>query len=323
MRLSRRVGAAPPEVRFLALLTLGAAAACAFSAALPVAPDRPVPLLVAAALGSILLAVVLVLGGPRITPLTLAVVVGGMIAATSLLVGSAQTNGGAMLAGYAYVWLTVYSALFLPPRATQVHVALITVGFGLGLLADDVHGSFTGWLLVSGTVWVSGLTLSRLSARVRKQAETDDLTGLLNRRAFTAAAEREHELAARTGADLSVVLIDLDGFKAVNDREGHAAGDQLLADLAHAWHGALRPADILARHGGDEFALLLPATSADGAGHVVDRLHAAHPMAWCSGVAAWPPGTLLDAALAEADAELYAMKRGRGDGARAVPPLPA
>jgi diguanylate cyclase (GGDEF)-like protein len=322
MRMPRRVAAAPPEVRFLALLTLGAAGACAFSAALPVASGRPVPLLVASAVGSVVLAALLIAGGPRITPLTLAIVVGGMIVATSALVAAASSDGGAMLAGYAYVWLTVYSALFLPPRATQVHAALITAGFGLGLLIDDFSGTLTGWLLVSGTVWASGLTLSSLSARVRRQAETDDLTGLLNRRAFTAAAEREHELAARTGADLTVVLIDLDGFKAVNDREGHAAGDQLLADLAHAWQAALRPADILARRGGDEFALLLPATPADGADHVVDRLHAAHPMPWSSGIAAWPRGTPLDAALAEADAALYAMKRDRSGGV-ATPPLPA
>jgi diguanylate cyclase (GGDEF)-like protein len=318
MRTPRRVAAAPPEVRFLALLTVGAAAACAFSAVLPVAPGRPVALLVAAAVGSVVVAGLLVGAGPRITPVTLAIVVGLMIVGTSGLVASATSSGGAMLAGYAYVWLTVYSALFLPPRATLVHVAMITAGFGLGLLVDDFSGSFTGWLLVSATVWVSGLTLSSLSARVRRQAETDDLTGLLNRRAFTAAADREHELAARTGADLTVVLIDLDGFKAINDQEGHAAGDQLLSDLAHAWQDALRPADILARRGGDEFAILLPATSTDGADHVVDRLHAAHPMAWSAGIAAWPRGTPLDTALAEADANLYVAKR-----RRTSPPLPA
>jgi diguanylate cyclase (GGDEF)-like protein len=319
MRLSRRVAAAPPEVRFLALLTLGAAGACAVGAVLPVAPGRPVALLAVAAVGSVLLAAALVAAGPRTTPLALAVVVGGMIAGTSFLVASATTSAGAMLAGYAYVWLTVYSALFLPPRATLVHAVMITVGFGLGLLIDDFSATFTAWLLVSATVWVSGLALSGLSARVRRQAETDDLTGLLNRRAFTAAADREHELAARTGADLTVVLIDLDGFKSVNDQEGHAAGDQLLAALAHDWQAALRPADILARRGGDEFALLLPATPADGADHVVDRLHAAHPFPWSSGVAAWPIGTSLDIALAEADAKLYANKRGRSNG----DPVPA
>jgi diguanylate cyclase (GGDEF)-like protein len=316
MTIPRRVAAAPPEVRSLALLTLVAAAACAFTAAFPVAPGRPVTTLVVLTVVGVVLAAGLVLAGPRVTHTGLSVTVVAVIGMTSVLVGGSSTTGGAMLAGYAYVWITVYSGLFLSRAATRLHAALITIGFGAGLLATGLPELLTGWLLVSATVWASGIALSRLGERVRRQAETDPLTGLLNRRAFRVAAQREHELAARTGADLAVVLIDLDDFKLVNDREGHAAGDHLLAELAHAWQHALRPADVLARHGGDEFALLLPATSAAGAEHLVERLHAAHPMTWSAGVADWPPGVSLDAALARADAALYAVKRSR----RGAPP---
>jgi diguanylate cyclase (GGDEF)-like protein len=324
MRTPRSVAAAaPPEVRSLALLTLVAAFACAFSAAFPVAPGRPTTLLLALTGVGVVLAVGLLVAGSRVGHAGLSATVAVVIAITSILVGASSTTGGAMLAGYAYVWITVYSGLFLSPGATRLHAALITIGFGLGLLATGLDETLTAWILVSATVWGSGYALSRLSERVRRQAETDPLTGLLNRRAFITAAEREHELAARTGADLAVVLVDLDDFKAINDREGHAAGDRLLADLAHAWHGVLRPADVLARHGGDEFALLLPATSEDGAARAVTRLHAAHPAAWSAGAAAWPPGTSLDAALAAADAKLYEVKRGRGPGAIAPRAAPA
>jgi diguanylate cyclase (GGDEF)-like protein len=322
MRTPRRVAAAPPEVRSLALLTLVAAAACTFSAAFPVAPGRPVTLRLGLTGIGVALALGLFVAGSRATHDVLSAVVAAVIVITSVLVGASSTTGGAMLAGYAYVWITVYSGLFLSYNATRMHAALITVGFGIGLLATGLDETLTGWLLVSATVWVSGLALSRLSERVRRHAETDHLTGLLNRRAFIAAAEREHELAARTGADLAVVLIDLDDFKVVNDRDGHAAGDRLLAELAHAWQDALRPADILARHGGDEFALLLPATSQDGAEHLVERLHEAHPMTWSSGAAAWPRGASLDSALAGADAKLYEMKRRRGDDGPAPRPAP-
>jgi len=322
MRKPDRISAAPPEVRSLALLTLVAAFACAFSAAFPVAPGRPTELLVAMTALGVVLAVVLVVAGPRAAGAWLVATVAVVIVMTSILVGAASTTGGAMLAGYAYVWLTVYSGLFLSLGATRLHSALVTVGFGIGLLATGLHDTLTAWLLVSATVWGSGEALSRLAERVRRHAETDPLTGLLNRRAFVTAAEREHELAARTGADLTVVLVDLDDFKAVNDRDGHQAGDRLLAELAAAWQDALRPADVLARHGGDEFALLLPATAEEGAERVVARLREAHPMTWSAGVADWARGASLDAAWAVADTKLYEMKRERRARVAAPSPVP-
>jgi diguanylate cyclase (GGDEF)-like protein len=318
MRTPRWAASAAPEVRSLAILTAASAVACAFSAAFPLAPGRPVALLLALTATGLVLSAALAVLGPRVTQGMLTATVAVVIVMTSVLVGASSTTGGAMLAGYAYVWITVYSGLFLPRRAMQLHAVLITVGFGAGLLATGLPETLAAWVLVSATVWGSGHALSRLAERVRRHAETDHLTGLLNRHAFVAAAEREHELAARTGADLAVVLIDLDGFKAINDREGHAAGDRLLAALSAAWQGALRPADVLARHGGDEFAVLLPATSEEGAERVVGRLEAAYPQAWSAGVAAWARGASLDAALAIADARLYEVKRARAGRAAAA-----
>jgi diguanylate cyclase (GGDEF)-like protein len=321
-----RIAATTTEVRSLALLTAAAAAACAFSAAFPIAPGRPVARLVSRAIAGVVVSSALVLAGPRVTPPVLVATVSVVIVIASILVGAASTPGGAMLTGYAYVWITVYSGLVLSRRATTLHTLLIVVGFGAGLLASGLPEMTTAWVLVSATVLASGRALSRLAERVRHHAETDLVTGLLNRRAFVAAAEREHELAARTGADLSLVLIDLDDFKLVNDRDGHAAGDRLLAELAEAWHGVLRPADVLGRHGGDEFAVLLPATSEEGAERVVMRLNDAHPMTWSSGVAAWTQEITLDRALARADARLYEAKRRKpvrgAAGAPAAGPAP-
>jgi diguanylate cyclase (GGDEF)-like protein len=81
-------------------------------------------------------------------------------------------------------------------------------------------------------------------------------------------------LARRYDRALTVALLDLDDFKLVNDRDGHAAGDRVLVDLATAWTAVLRRSDVLGRHGGDEFILLMPDTTASGARTVLGRLQA-------------------------------------------------
>ena len=130
------------------------------------------------------------------------------------------------------------------------------------------------------TIWVPVTVLSNLTTKMRRQAATDQLTGLLNRNGFRAAAEREYALAVRTSTPLCVVVIDLDGFKAVNDWRGHAAGDQMLVELAETWTTRLRRCDIIGRHGGDEFVLLLPATEAAKATRVLERLQDGSPIRW-------------------------------------------
>ena len=93
----------------------------------------------------------------------------------------------------------------------------------------------------------------------------------------------------RSGTDCTVVIVDLDGFKAVNDRHGHAAGDQLLVALADAWRLALRPADLVARYGGDAFVLVLPRTDVASAREVLSRLASCSPASWSYGLAAHRP----------------------------------
>jgi diguanylate cyclase (GGDEF)-like protein len=105
-----------------------------------------------------------------------------------------------------------------------------------------------------------------------------------------------------------MVLLDLDGFKTINDQAGHAAGDRLLAELAERWKASLRSCDILGRHGGDEFVLLLPATTPAQAEVALDRLRASTPVAWSAGIASWEPDEGMEACLARADQRLYVEK---------------
>jgi diguanylate cyclase (GGDEF)-like protein len=103
--------------------------------------------------------------------------------------------------------------------------------------------------------------LQRVLAELREQAMTDPLTGLYNRRYFSDALNRELAKASRTGGPVSVILMDLDLFKKVNDTWGHAAGDAVLKAVGALIRKGVRGSDIAARHGGEEFAMLMPQTS--------------------------------------------------------------
>jgi diguanylate cyclase (GGDEF)-like protein/PAS domain S-box-containing protein len=156
---------------------------------------------------------------------------------------------------------------------------------------------------------------------LRRSVSSDHLTGLANRRAFFEAAARELQRCGRTGQPASLVLIDADHFKAVNDTHGHAAGDAVLRHLAAGMSATFRAGDLLARIGGEEFAVLLPGATVDDAAAVAarlgDRLAAqavvvdgrAIGCTVSAGVAGLATDAQdLDTLLARADAAMYAAK---------------
>jgi diguanylate cyclase (GGDEF)-like protein len=154
-----------------------------------------------------------------------------------------------------------------------------------------------------------------LTARLERLAGTDELTGLPNRRTADEALGRFLARARRTGQPLSLAMIDLDHFKAHNDRHGHAGGDRLLQRAARAWTEALRGDDLLARYGGEEFVAVFGDCSLDAAGVAAERLRAALPdgLSCSIGVALWSRGESARELLARADAALYKAKAGGRD----------
>lgn len=113
---------------------------------------------------------------------------------------------------------------------------------------------------------------SRLYEQVKRQAETDSLTGVLTRRYFMHKAEDEFRRSKREGRLLSLVMLDVDHFKKINDSYGHDVGDRILKSLIERFRGKLRGSDVIGRFGGDEFLILLPETDAENACRLAERL---------------------------------------------------
>jgi diguanylate cyclase (GGDEF)-like protein len=114
----------------------------------------------------------------------------------------------------------------------------------------------------------------------------------------------------RTGGDVTVAILDLDDFKGFNDRFGHIAGDDELTCVAACWSAELRGSDVLARFGGDEFALVLPGSTPDEASELVGRVRVRCSSDWSIGLDTWHPGEDLYVALGRADHALFEAKRG-------------
>jgi diguanylate cyclase (GGDEF)-like protein len=307
-------------VGVLGVLVLVAAFCCLLGVLFPLTDRAPVALGRALTPIGFALGLALLAAGARTPRWALHAGVLFVAACACLLISQSATNGGVMMTAWSLIWLTVYVAIFFERRAIRLHAAAMTVGLGVALLVAGVPGTTAELAMMALTLWAAAIALGSLSERLRSQADGDHLTGVLHRNGFTKAATRELALAGRTGYQLTVALVDLDDFKRVNDEHGHAAGDRLLRDLAHAWEGALRPGDLLARFGGDEFVVLFPATAEEDAEAALARMHAAHDAPWSAGVAGWLRGESLDACLARADSRLYAAKgaRRRGGAAAAV-----
>jgi diguanylate cyclase (GGDEF)-like protein/PAS domain S-box-containing protein len=185
----------------------------------------------------------------------------------------------------------------------------------------DERGNFAGYEIIA----VDVTEQRRLEEQLRHQASSDSLTGLANHRRLFEVLQAEISRSKRTGREFCVVLLDLDGLKQVNDRFSHIAGDRALCRLGQILKDCCRSIDTAARHGGDEFALVLPETGLAAATMVAHRIcellerdAEKPPLSVSVGIACYPGeadsiGTLLHAA----DRALYAMKDRRPEVARA------
>jgi diguanylate cyclase (GGDEF)-like protein len=210
-------------------------------------------------------------------------------------------------------------ALFMPLRLREQEPGYLAAFRRSGSPAFESHHIPLAALL--GAWMATALDNQRLSEQVEKLAVTDDLTQVYNYRFLKTALRREMKRAARYRQDLSIIMMDVDNLKSYNDRHGHLRGSFLLRELARLISQMVRSWDLVAKYGGDEFTIILPQTSAEGAMAVAERLREgierhAFPLAAPGqitislGVASFPAdGDSMTHLIAAADRALYRAKR--------------
>lgn len=238
-----------------------------------------------------------------------------------LILRSAKVNGSemsllAVAGGFALNWLVLLTHVLTVPGPYPAHWLHMPAwlapycGMGFALLP----------LSVASVVFA--IVNDRLNQQLRARALSDDLTGALSRRGLRELGERMLALQARPPFETAVLMIDVDHFKAINDRYGHLAGDDVLRHLTHTLRDNLRDDALLARYGGEEFTVLLPVRHRNEAQAVAERLRATVEASPCEsrggtvhltvsiGVSYHSETSSLEDDLGRADAHLYQAKQG-------------
>ena len=223
----------------------------------------------------------------------------------------------AMSLGLAGLFLLTDKPISMPhgnylERLATMLVFILTIGrcMFIGIFSSSMQQS----------LYQRGLKLKEAYKRIEELAELDELTGSSNRRCIMRMLDEEIGRAQRTGAPCSIALIDLDWFKRINDAYGHPTGDEVLRTFAITMFANVRPIDRFGRYGGEEFLLVLPDASQDGACRMLNRLRAiVADLDWSAfspgmrvtisaGVATLRAGESPDTLLARADSALYSAK---------------
>jgi diguanylate cyclase (GGDEF)-like protein/putative nucleotidyltransferase with HDIG domain len=201
--------------------------------------------------------------------------------------GSTLITGVAYFSGespspliFFYLWVFLYASYFFTRREAALQIAYVGFAYGALLaLRPPSSGAPAWWIVGMGTLLVAAIVIMTMRVRVEllisrlyEAARTDPLTSLSNRRGFRELLDLELERARRGETEMTVLVGDLDRFKEVNDRSGHQVGDAALQRVARLLAQGKRQVDSAARVGGEEFALILPDSGADGAFVLAERL---------------------------------------------------
>jgi diguanylate cyclase (GGDEF)-like protein len=244
-----------------------------------------------------------------------------------LAVVAATAAAVALAKGGDAFWICIPSALLLSAWSRTIKGVAIGATAVVAAAAIPAVASHTtpsaplAVLIPAASVAILMVVRERVERErnaLRTTALTDPLTGLANRRSLLSRIDYEIARHTRSRSTFALIMLDLDGFKLLNDRFGHPTGDDLLRDVASALRHAVRDQDTVARIGGDEFCVLAPETDEPGTDRLVSRITTAvarvtagvDSLGVSAGAAAFPEdGTKLEAILAAADDRLYDAKR--------------
>jgi diguanylate cyclase (GGDEF)-like protein len=311
-RSTRSLRRSPERRHFRdASLLIGAAGiGCLAFAARPPSPETPILLCFIVGMVTLCWAVLTFTVAPSMGPRGLELSLLGLTLGGTTITATAATPVGCI--GPLLVLMAGIPAMAeILPRRAAWRQALLALAFWVGAMVLPA-ASMIDWYFVAIAVVIVPMEMQicvRMVERMNDLALSDPLTGVLNRNGLAMQAPVGRSLALRAGLPTTVVAIDLDMFKSYNDEHGHPAGDRLLVELTEAWFGELRDADVLARTGGDEFVVVLPGTSPEEAAPLLERMSERSPSEWTAGVAVWERDVDMQAAVAAADAVLYAAKR--------------
>ena len=270
-------------------------------------------------------------------PVPDAILVATPAGAAILITASLAVNHSAADGMLLLTWPVLFAAYLLPRRTAYWTLAVAIICLTIVLTQGTGPGRFSAWLETSASMVLTVVVIlqvrgqaDRLKQALAEQASTDPLTGLGNRRVFDEALARETARQRRTGTPLSLLVVDVDYFKMVNDTWGHAAGDDALAALGELLPRLVRASDTVCRIGGEEFGVLMPDCPPNQAVDRADALRAAvraasnewpHALTVSVGVSTMPDSAeaMRDLVIA-ADTALYAAKESGRDRVSAAPP---
>ena len=230
---------------------------------------------------------------------------GTVLITTAVLLGGGGSASLALSAPYLFVMINAVFIFSLRASLVVAVAAETAAAVTLG-----ITGVAAGEIIIMAGCRLGTTAVVAWLARVANAAEEDPLTGLLNRRGLERRMREAVAAAARHGGEVSVALLDLDGFARVNHDLGREAGDRLLVRCASTWWAGLPEGTFLSRYSGDEFALLAPGMSLGATADLADHLRSLVPdsLTAAAGVAAWQPGDSASIVISRADVALYDAK---------------